>query len=123
MKSRLLNSTAVPPPPSLGGTVGAEDSFLPSSQVAARYHRTVRSIDRWVRRRGDRDSATCDSSNDERPDADDFPKPINWNGRNYWRLSERVAWERRCAAMSVGQQRRREPDAAAPRRDVVLTKG
>ncbi|MDQ0395196.1 hypothetical protein [Labrys monachus] len=54
-----------------------DDVLLPTGQVAKRYHRHVRSIDRWL-------------SNSELG----FPAPdMQVNGRRFWRLATLRRWE------------------------------
>ena len=54
----------------------SEQTFLTGPQVQARYQRSHVSIWRWVR------------------DSDlNFPKPIQINRLNYWRLADLEAWE------------------------------
>jgi predicted DNA-binding transcriptional regulator AlpA len=51
-------------------------SYLTSSQLGQRYHRTQRTLARWIK---------------SRPDG--FPKPIKLNGRNLWPQDKIESWE------------------------------
>lgn len=65
---------------------GKDDALIPDKQVAARYHRSVKTIDRWT----------------ANPDLK-FPEPIVIQGRKYRRLSELMTWERLRAAASASK--------------------
>lgn len=57
-------------------TMKIEKTFLTGPQVQSRYQRSHVTLWRWYH------------------DVDlGFPKPIQINGRNYWRLSDLEAWE------------------------------
>jgi predicted DNA-binding transcriptional regulator AlpA len=62
----------------------AQQTFLTGPQVQRRYQKSHVTIWRWVR-----DPAL------------NFPRPIQINGRNYWRLADLEAWEAAQAGKSA----------------------
>jgi len=63
----------------VAGVSEAQEQFLTSGQVSARYNLSKMSLWRWC--------------HDERYQGQGFPCPIKLGSRNYWRLSELLAWE------------------------------
>ena len=61
--------------------VEAEDRYLSSAQLKARYGGVS---DMWIRRR--------------QQDDPDFPDPMDVEGRRFWKMSELLKWERLRAA-------------------------
>jgi predicted DNA-binding transcriptional regulator AlpA len=61
------------------------DTFLTKTQVARRYEKTPRTIDRW---RLDLGPAS-------------FPRPLRIGGHWLWRLAELEAWERSLVAKAA----------------------
>lgn len=62
----------------------ASEKFLPVRRVHARYDVSDPTLRRWLRNT-------------------DFPKPVLFSGRRYWRLSDLVEWEEQKAAHSGAQ--------------------
>lgn len=63
------------------------EKYLSSGKVRQRYDdATIMTLHRWV----------------NHPTLG-FPKPTYMNGRRYWKLSELLEYERRCAARSRGK--------------------
>jgi predicted DNA-binding transcriptional regulator AlpA len=111
MNSRRLNSTAVlAPPPSTGAvnpSTNPDETYLTSRAAANRYGVSVRSIDRWANRDGERSGGDAGGAHSS------FPKPVMMSGRNYWRLSDLQAWERHCALKTASSRRRRGTETSS----------
>jgi hypothetical protein len=54
----------------------AREQYVPTRKVAQRYNTTIMSIERWLRN----------------PEMD-FPQPVYFGPRRFWRLSDLVRWE------------------------------
>lgn len=57
------------------------DNLIPAAKVCARYGRTDRTLDRWLK-----------------DESLNFPRPVVIRGRRYFKETEIVAWEKNQAA-------------------------
>jgi hypothetical protein len=62
----------------------ADEKFLPTRKVLARYDISDVSLSRWLRNERMR-----------------FPRPLYLSGRRFWKLSDLVTWERAQAMRSA----------------------